>query len=319
MPAVENRDQRLIMPRTGHLKNNECKINDVRPRQQGRGGPVGTEHCHRRDHGHIIAVVRLLAKAFLVAWLFAALVWLPAARAQSTQSDTDSSTRLTDYLHAHRLPLVGAQVLNSTGGRSVLLYGYTATEFGKTDAETKARRFLQDSNVAISNHIHVRPELSSMRSYAPSGSPSYSGSPPASGSYSGSGAAQSPGEAQSPDVDAYKNQNPAEQQYVNQQAQQYMNQGQGNSPLAGNLGSLIPLLGGLAIGIGGGSGFGMGVSPGFGGLGGGTSFGSPFGGGSPYGGYGGGSPYGSYGGGPSPYGGYPSGPSPYGAPPNPYP
>ena len=28
----------------------------------------------------------------------------------------------------------------------------------------------QDSAVAISNHIHVRPELSSMRSYAPSGS-----------------------------------------------------------------------------------------------------------------------------------------------------
>jgi hypothetical protein len=250
--------------------------------------------------------VRLLAKACLLAWLIVAVAWIPAARAQSPQSDADQSTRLTDYLHAHRLPLVGAQVYNSTGGRSVMLYGYTATDFGKTDAETKTRRFLQDSAVAISNHIHVRPELSSMRSYAPSGSPSYSGS----GQYSGSGSNSGSGEASSPDVDAYKNQNTAQQQYINQQAQQYMNQG--TSPLAGNLGSLLPLLGGLAIGIGGGSGFGMGMSPGFGGFGGGGYSGSPFG-------FGGGTPYGSYGGGPSPYGGYPSGPNPYTNPANPYP
>jgi len=243
--------------------------------------------------------VRLLAKGFLIAWLIVALAYLPTARAETPVPDTDQSARLTDYLHAHRLPLVGAQVLSSGTGRSVLLYGYTATDFGRGDAEAKARRFLKDSGVVISNHIRVRPELSSMRS-----SPPLASSPSAPPPYADTGAqAPPPAEAPPPDVEAYKNQQQqdSQQQYINQQAQQYMNQGNSASSLTS---ALIPLLGmGLAIGLGGGSsGFGMGVSPGFGGLG-----GSPFGG----------SQYGSpYGGGPY---GYPSGPSPYGGPSNPYP
>jgi hypothetical protein len=257
--------------------------------------------------------VRLLLKGFLLAWLIVALAYLPAARAQNAVPDADQSTRLTDYLHAHRLPLVGAQVLNSGGGRSVMLYGYTATEFGKGDAEAKTRQFLRDSSIVVSNHIHVRPELASMRSPSRSASSAYP--------YSGTGAAPSeapPAEATPPDVAAYQNQ---QQDYINQQTQQYMNQGNSASSLTS---ALIPLLGmGLAIGLGGsGSGFGMGVSPGFGSFGGSPFSSSPFGGsqyGSPYGGspYGG-SPYGGapYGG--TPYG-YPSGPSPYGGPSNPYP
>jgi hypothetical protein len=275
-------------------------------------GPVRREsgHCRGRDYGHIIEVVRLLAKGFLIAWLIVALAHLSAARAQTPVPDTDQSTRLTDYLHAHRLPLVGAQVLNSGSGRSVLLYGYTATDFGKGDAEAKARRFLKDSDVVISNHIRVRPELASMRSPR-SSSPSAS-SPSASAPYADTGAqASSPEQAPPPDVEAYKNQQQqdSQQQYINQQTQQYMNQGNSASSMTS---ALIPLLGlGLAIGLGGGSsGFGMGVSPGFGSFG-----GNPFGGsqyGSPYGGqYG--NPYGG-----APYG-YPSGPSPYGGPSNPYP
>jgi len=248
--------------------------------------------------------VRRLAKGLFLACLIVALAYLPAA-AQSAAPDSDQSARLTDYLHAHRLPLVGAQVLSSSTGRSVMLFGYTATEFGKGDAEVKTRRFLKDSEVVISNHIRVRPELASMKS-AP-GSAAYGQAGPSGAGPSGEGGG---GEAVSPDVDAYKNQQQqdAQQAYINQQTQQYMNQGGGAS---GNMvNALIPLLGmGLAIGLGGGSGFGMGVQPGYGGFGGGSSFGggtygSPFGGGSPYGG--------------SPYG-YPYGPSPYGGAPNPYP
>jgi hypothetical protein len=230
--------------------------------------------------------VRLIAKFFLVAWLIVALTWLPAAWAETPAPDADQSTRLTDYLHSHRLPLVGAQVLNSNAGPTVMLYGYTATDFGKSDAETKTRRYLKDSDVVINNHIRVRPELASMKSSAPSAPPS-------------AGAA---GEASPPEADAYSNyqQGGAEQQYTNQQAQQYLNQGNSGAGVAS---ALIPLLGmGLAIGLGGGSGFGA------------SGFGSPipFGGSTtPYGG-GYGSPYGG-----NPYG-YPNGPSPYG-PANPYP
>ncbi|HEY2105158.1 MAG TPA: hypothetical protein VGH29_05210 [Candidatus Binataceae bacterium] len=247
--------------------------------------------------------MRLLPKALLVAWLIVALAYLPAARAQTSVPDTEQSARLADYLHAHRLPLVGAQVLNSGSGRSVLLYGYTASDFGKGDAEAKTRRFLGDSALVINNHIRVRPELASMRtprSYSPSAS---SASSPPPSADTGAPAPPPDAEAPPPDVAAYQNQQQqnAQQQYVNQQAQQYMNQGNTASSLTS---ALIPLLGmGLAIGLGGGgSGFGMGVSPGFGSFG-----GSPFGG----------SQYGNpYGGGPY---GYPSGPSPYGGPSNPYP
>ena len=241
--------------------------------------------------------MRLLAKFFLIAWLVVALTYAPAIAAEAPVPDTEQSSRLTDYLHAHKLPLVGGQVLNSQSGRSVLLYGYTATDFGKGDAETKARRFLRDDSVVVNNMIRVRPELASLKPSAPSASSAAPYPPPSSA------------ESQPPDVDAYKNQQKdSQQQYLNQQAQAYMNQGNAGSNMAtmSNLASiLIPLLG-MGIGIGGGSsGFSMGASPGFG---------SPYGsfGASPYG-----SPYGAYPYG-SPYGSnpYPYGPSPYGA--NPY-
>jgi hypothetical protein len=243
--------------------------------------------------------VRLIAKIFLVVWMVIAVAWLPAARAENPTPDTDQSTRLTDFLHSHRLPLVGAQVLRSpNGGQSVMLYGYTATELGKSNAEKRTHLFLKDSEIPITNRIRVRPELASMR--APSMmSPSSSSPPPEAG-------VEPPPPDQLGDMQNYQNyqnqqEGAAQQQYQNQQTQQYMYQQNSASSLAN---TLIPLIGlGLAIGLGGGgSGFGMGVSPGFG---------SP----NPYGGYG--SPYGGGGyGGPNPYG-----PSPYGAPGtgNPYP
>jgi hypothetical protein len=258
----------------------------------------------------IIVDVRVIAKSFLVAWLVLALAWLPAARAENPAPDSDQSGRLTDFLHSHHLPLVGAQVLNSRGGgQSVLLYGYTATELGKSNAEKRTRLFLKDSEIPITNRIRVEPQLASMHS--PSAAP-----PPASGPPPES-AAIPPASGEMGGVDSYQNQqaNDAQQQYGNQQAQQYQNQqaqqymNQQNSTASWAT-TLIPLIGmGLAIGLGGsGSGFGMGVQPGFGSS-------NPYGGGfgNPYGG-GYGNPYGGgYGGAGNPYGN-PYAPSPYGPP-----
>src|SRR5271156_5081033 len=91
----------------------------------------------------------------------------PEASSADTHIDTtgytpdDAESRaLTDYLTQHRLPLVGAQVLNGPdGGRAVVLYGFVGSEFGRSDAAEKARRFTSDSSIAVDNRIKVRPEL----------------------------------------------------------------------------------------------------------------------------------------------------------------
>lgn len=75
---------------------------------------------------------------------------------------------LTDYLKSHRLPLVGAKVVDSGTGRQVILYGFVATPRGKDNAEKKVRRIINDPSVAIENRIIVKPELLTMN--APEGS-----------------------------------------------------------------------------------------------------------------------------------------------------
>ena len=83
-----------------------------------------------------------------------------AVHAQQFHVDQASSTALTKYLHRHRLPLVGAQVLRTdTGTPKVNLYGYVAADAGRNDAERKARRFLGVSGVPIANSIQVNPAL----------------------------------------------------------------------------------------------------------------------------------------------------------------
>jgi len=70
------------------------------------------------------------------------------------------SDRLTYYLQGHRLPLVGAQVADAAdGNHQVILSGFVATDHGKSDAEEKARRFLNEPNAEIDNRIVVKPEL----------------------------------------------------------------------------------------------------------------------------------------------------------------
>jgi hypothetical protein len=193
-------------------------------------------------------------------------------------ADQGESQALTQYLKAHRLPLVGAQVLDGPGSkRAVVLYGFVGTDFGKSDAAAKSQRFLAGPSVLVDNRIKVRPELLA------SGGVS---APPASSSpTSGSPSADTGSEANNssyPGADSYvqeQNQYPAVQQYQQQQQQ-------------GSAMSTAMLIGMIAImGLSMASGGGVSVGPG--------SMGPP-GGFPPFG------PPGPY----NPYPGYPSPGSP---------
>src|SRR5271170_1468743 len=74
--------------------------------------------------------------------------------------DSPQSQALSDYLKHHSLPLVGAQVVTSpSGGKQVILFGFVASDFGKADAEQKARNYLKDSSLVVDNRIKISPEL----------------------------------------------------------------------------------------------------------------------------------------------------------------
>jgi hypothetical protein len=91
----------------------------------------------------------------------------PAWPAANTIDPT--SAALTDYLHHHRLPAVGAQVTETPdGGRSVMLYGFVATPKGKSDAELRTRQYLNDSSVQITNRIMIDPSLLAANRPSPS-------------------------------------------------------------------------------------------------------------------------------------------------------
>ena len=82
--------------------------------------------------------------------------------------DSPQSQGLTDYLKHHSLPLVGAQVVTSpSGGQQVILFGFVASDFGKTDAEQKARHYLKDSSLVVDNRIKISPELAGGHGSAP--------------------------------------------------------------------------------------------------------------------------------------------------------
>jgi hypothetical protein len=91
-------------------------------------------------------------------------------RAQSATVDSAASEQLTSYFRSHRLPLVGAQVsVDGSGTKQVMLFGYVATSFGKTDAEARARRYLKQPGITIVNRIQVRPEILHLKPKKPSG------------------------------------------------------------------------------------------------------------------------------------------------------
>lgn len=177
--------------------------------------------------------------------------------------DSPDSQGLSDYLKHHSLPLVGAQVVTSpSGGKQVILFGFVASEFGKADAEQKARRYLKDPSIVVDNRIKISPELGG-------GGSTINGVPP------GNGAApdgSNPGDATGSIQDYENNEPPGAQSYQaqGQQQRQYQQYQQYNSPPPSALSTLLPLLlgGGVSMGSGGfgGStgGFSSGYAPGYG-------------------------------------------------------
>src|SRR5216684_21026 len=180
--------------------------------------------------------------------------------ARSYRADQGESQALTHYLKAHRLPLVGAQVLDGSGGnRAVVLYGFVGTDFGKSDAAAKSQRFLAGQSVLVDNRIKVRPEL-----LASSG---------ASRSSSSSAGTESEANNSSyPGADSY-----VQEQNQNHAIQQYQQQQQGTA-----MNTAVPLVIMLAIvGLSMASG-GSGLSVGPGSMGPPGGFGPPY---NPYPGY----------------------------------
>jgi hypothetical protein len=179
--------------------------------------------------------------------------------------DSPQSQGLSDYLKHHSLPLVGAQVVTSTsGGKQVILFGFVASDFGKTDAEQKARHYLKDSSLVVDNRIKISPELAGATGSSGStvhGAPSGNAMPSdGSDPYASSGSIQDYQNNMPPDAYAYQQQ---------QQYQQY------NSPPPSMLTTILPMLlsGGMTIGGGSGGfgggmgGFSSGYAPSYGGYG----------------------------------------------------
>ena len=142
-----------------------------------------------------------------------------------------------------------------------MLYGFTATDFGKQDAVTKSRRFLNDNSIAISNGIKVcaaRVEYSAEASGSPTEAAGVAGS---SADYSDQDANPAPA-ASSPNPDAASMRNQSQRDlpsYAAQQAGPPQTQpGVGGSASSFNFGNSGMGLGAL-LGMGG---AGMGVSGG---------------------------------------------------------
>jgi len=176
--------------------------------------------------------------------------------------DSPQSQGLTDYLRHHSLPLVGAQVVtSSSGGKQVILFGFVASDFGKTDAEQKARHYLKDPSLVVDNRIKIRADLAGGQGNSGStvnGVPSANAMP--SGGfdpYASSGSIQDYQNNEPPGAQAY-------QAYGQQQYQQY------NSAPPSMLGTLLPMLLGGGMTAGGGGygggmgGFSSGYAPGYG-------------------------------------------------------
>jgi hypothetical protein len=182
--------------------------------------------------------------------------------------DSPQSQGLSDYLKHHSLPLVGAQVVTSpSGGKQVILFGFVASDFGKTDAEQKARHYLKDSSLVVDNRIKISPELAGATGSSGStvnGSPSANAMPSdGSDPYASTGSLQDYQNNLPPDAQAYQAQG------MQQQYQQY------NSPPPSMLTTILPMLLGGGVSIGGGSGgfgggmggFSSGYAPSYGGYG----------------------------------------------------
>jgi hypothetical protein len=115
-------------------------------------------------------------------WITALLAGARTTFAQGYKVDAAGSQSLTTYLRQHRLPLVGAQVLNDgAGNRRIVLYGFVATPFGKNDAAHQALAFIENGVQAgtpapqVENRIEIRPEIARMKTQAATASAADSG------------------------------------------------------------------------------------------------------------------------------------------------
>jgi hypothetical protein len=93
--------------------------------------------------------------------------------AQHYTVDHAESASLTRYLHDHNLPLAAAQVADKDdGSRRVMLYGFVATDSGRSDAEDMVRRYLNNPAPSIVDRVVVRPEIGKLGSSQVKASPS---------------------------------------------------------------------------------------------------------------------------------------------------
>jgi hypothetical protein len=99
-------------------------------------------------------------RASLILIVALVLSTMGLGNASAADAGDGSMDTLSAYLHGRQMPLVEARMItDGRGERSLLLYGFVATPYGKRDAEDQARDFLDDPDVAIVNRIKVKPEL----------------------------------------------------------------------------------------------------------------------------------------------------------------
>ena len=102
------------------------------------------------------------------------------ARGQNYVIDQGTSDAITKYLHMNELPMVTAQFSTSPGGsKQLILSGFVATQFGRTDAERIATAYLNDPNVNMVDQILLDPHVEDLR--PPAGSAA-AANPPSSNS-----------------------------------------------------------------------------------------------------------------------------------------
>ncbi len=113
--------------------------------------------------------------------LVAAIIVMHAAtsfaHAQNYVIDQGTSDALTRYLRMNELPMVTAEFSTSPGGaKQLILTGFVATQFGRTDAERIATGYLNDPSVNMVDQILLDPHVEDLRSSAPAGSAAAAGS-----------------------------------------------------------------------------------------------------------------------------------------------
>jgi hypothetical protein len=104
---------------------------------------------------------RMRALFFAIIVMFAAV---SIARAQNYIIDQGTSDALTRYLRSNQLPMVTAQFSTSPGGlKQLILTGFVATQFGRTEAERIATAYLNDPSVNMVDQILLDPHVEDMR------------------------------------------------------------------------------------------------------------------------------------------------------------